>query len=447
MFYHVGNGKELRSIVHNGLVPVGFSTKTGRHAVFFTVVNPMDDEQGLREIFCDLSKARIAPSKILGKQIRIRYTGAIHCSLKKEDCDFTKRVPMRSSSMTHCLQSSLRKRYAWKLKNSFTKEKAQDHVLFSVQIRNVDYKIYPGKKQDHLGKHNIVDYSVPDFSLSTVLQQDEQRQHTVAKLIEKFESHQHKEQFLRDTSQTQKINRFSEASQKMLQDMDLTEIFEVRILPHFNAPIATLPRKTTRFIAVVDEILKTSRSPTTFHYDFNSIPSCIIKKNSSRRPKHGQSERQLMFFKAKDMLRKAKKKNHPTILSSWKAQRSYRSSLEEHGFGEKEIMLYDQIALERYDYTATKAERKQNSKHWVISINPERPQLPRQQRPDYAAAKWECQRLQDVYMRQNPNRQFEGSEDYDYVVDRKTGWTWYQKEQQGNLPLSSSSSSSSLQNS
>ena len=49
-------------------------------------------------------------------------------------------------------------------------------------------------------------------------------------------------------------------------------------------------------------------------------------------------------------------------------------------------------------------------------------------------------------MRQNPNQQFEGSEDYDYVVDRKTGWKWY-KEQQGNLPHTSSSSSSSWQNS
>ena len=41
--YHVGNGKELRSTEQNGLVPGGFSTKTGRHAVSFTVVNPMDD--------------------------------------------------------------------------------------------------------------------------------------------------------------------------------------------------------------------------------------------------------------------------------------------------------------------------------------------------------------------------------------------------------------------
>ena len=150
------------------------------------------------------------------------------------------------------------------------------------------------------------------------------------------------------------------------------------------------------------------------------------------------------------------------LLSRWKAQESYRTSAAKHNIGEKETMLYDQIALESHDYMATKAERMQNSKHCVLSINAEGPQLLRQQRPDYAAAKRECQRLQDEYMagtkqfykpvhpskqmRQNPNQQLEGSEEYDYVIDRTTGWKWY-KEQQGNLPHTSSSSSSSWQNS
>ena len=101
--YHVGHGKELRSIVHNGLIPGGFSTKTGRHAVFLTVVNPMDDEQGLKETICDLSR---------GNHFKIQYTGAVYCPLKKEDCNFTKQGPIQSCSMTRCLQSSLRKRYA-----------------------------------------------------------------------------------------------------------------------------------------------------------------------------------------------------------------------------------------------------------------------------------------------------------------------------------------------
>ena len=44
--YHVGNEKELRSIVNH---------------VFFSIVNPMDDQDGFGETQCDLSQARIAP--------------------------------------------------------------------------------------------------------------------------------------------------------------------------------------------------------------------------------------------------------------------------------------------------------------------------------------------------------------------------------------------------
>ena len=38
--YHVGHGKELRSVGRDGLVPGRFSTKTSRHAVFFTFCGP-----------------------------------------------------------------------------------------------------------------------------------------------------------------------------------------------------------------------------------------------------------------------------------------------------------------------------------------------------------------------------------------------------------------------
>ena len=46
--YHVGNGKELKSIVNHGLTPGGVSLKTSRLAVFFTVVHPMDNQDGFR---------------------------------------------------------------------------------------------------------------------------------------------------------------------------------------------------------------------------------------------------------------------------------------------------------------------------------------------------------------------------------------------------------------
>ena len=42
----------------------------------------------------------------------------------------------------------------------------------------------------------------------------------------------------------------------------------------------------------------------------------VIQKNSSRGPKHGQSERQNVFFKAKEMLKKARKENTAAIRRS-----------------------------------------------------------------------------------------------------------------------------------
>ena len=51
-------------VVHHGLIPGGVSLKTGRHAVFFTVVNPMDNHESRH-------------TKIPGNTFRILYFGAI----------------------------------------------------------------------------------------------------------------------------------------------------------------------------------------------------------------------------------------------------------------------------------------------------------------------------------------------------------------------------------
>ena len=57
-------------------------------------------------------------------------------------------------------------------------------------------------------------------------------------------------------------------------------------------------------------------------------------------------------------------------------------------------MLYDRIAVERHIYTATRAERIQNSKHWILAINAEeRTQQSLNQRPDLVQAKRECKRF------------------------------------------------------
>ena len=54
---------ELRSMVNRGLISGGVSFRAGRQAVFFAVMNPIDNQDGLGETPCDLSQARSAPHK------------------------------------------------------------------------------------------------------------------------------------------------------------------------------------------------------------------------------------------------------------------------------------------------------------------------------------------------------------------------------------------------
>ena len=191
----------------------------------------------------------------------------------------------------------------------------------------------------------------------------------------------HKEQFLQDLSQTQKINRFSEESQQLLADLNHTEIFE---LCENSAKQHCLDCNTFWEIGIIycscGGNLKYLRSPTTSlknNCGFTSFRGLVIKKNSSRGAKHGPSERQAMYFRARQMLKKARQDKHGhhlAILSRWYAQEGYRMPSAEHNIGEPEIMHYDRIALERRRYTATKAERIQNTKHWVLCLNADGPQ-------------------------------------------------------------------------
>ena len=248
--------------------------------------------------------------------------------------------------------------------------------------------------------NDTIDYRIPGMPLSTIEQQDTTRENKVKKLIGKFEHHQHKESFLQDLNQTEKMNKFSKESHELLPDMNNTEIFELCE----NSFKQQCPECNTYWeigfiYCSCGRNMKSSQRPTEFeqnNYDVTSIPGYVIKKNSSRGAEHGPSERQSMYYQAKQMMKKARQKkhgNHTTILSRWYAGETYRTSLSRIGWKEKDKMLYDRIALEKLFYVATRAGRIQNSKHWILTLNSEGPQEPLNQRPDFAQAKRECKTI------------------------------------------------------
>ena len=251
---------------------------------------------------------------------------------------------------------------------------------------------------------NIVGYRISGVPLSAVEQQNATRENKVKKLIEKFENHQHKESFLQDLSQTQKINKFSKESQDLLADMNNTEIFELcENSSKQQCTECNTYWEIGKIYCSCGRHLKSSQRPREFdqnNRDVTSIPGYVINKNRSRGGKHGASERQKMYYHAKQMLKKAGQKkhgNHPTISSRWYASETYRTSLSLIGWKEKDIMLYDRFGLEKHIYSATSAERIQNSKHCILTLNAGRPQQPLNQRPDFAQAKRECKRLHDEH--------------------------------------------------
>ena len=110
--YHVGNGKELRSIVNHGLIPEVVSLRTGRQAVFFTVVNPMDNQDGSGETLCDLSHKNRAKQKYLETLSKSSILVQFEARSTKRTAIYIKQDQTQFFSTTHCLHSSLKKRYA-----------------------------------------------------------------------------------------------------------------------------------------------------------------------------------------------------------------------------------------------------------------------------------------------------------------------------------------------
>ena len=229
---------------------------------------------------------------------------------------------------------------------------------------------------------NTVDYSILGVPLSAVEQQDPHRKDKVKKLIEKFEN-PNKESFLQHFKQTKEINEFSKKAQDLIADMNNTEIFELcetsskQQCPDFNlhGELGIVYWKSGRCL----RISRSGKEVDKSNNDVVSIPRCVIKKNDKRGARRGPSERQRIYYKAKEILHKAvqlKYGEHSSVFARWHSDYKYRHSLTRIGWTEQDIMVYDRINLENHSYVATKAERNRNSEHWVLKLNQDGAQQP-----------------------------------------------------------------------
>ena len=275
-----------------------------------------------------------------------------------------------------------------------------------------------------------------------------------------FEKHQHKEQFPEDLSRKQESNRFSEESQNYATTWTKQRSSNSsRILQHFNVLIAMPFQKSGSFVAFAGEIWSTSG---VLQQPRRLIATLLRSLALSLRRIQSRTKAQRIWktdhvFQGEGDAGQPKHGGHPTILARWYAQIGHRESLAEHDVGEKEVMLFDRITLERHDHKATRAERLQNAKHWTLRLDSDGHQKPLWQRPEFVDALKQCLNIQDAHLaetqeslrpfgpehqkRQRRSQLFEGGENFDYYDDRKTGWR-YSREPRWNPQAASSSSTS-----
>ena len=156
--YHVGYANELNSKLRNGLIPGGTSLKRGRHAVFFTTVNPMEDVYGMGETPCDLTKPRIAPYKNTWKRFQNTVSW---CNLKlaqEKDLQFyqtrSHAVVLYNTLPAACIEKAVCMKNTDEL---YQKVSLTPRATSCVKnrTRNMVCKIHKTKTQDHLGNHEV----------------------------------------------------------------------------------------------------------------------------------------------------------------------------------------------------------------------------------------------------------------------------------------------------
>ena len=321
--------------------------------MFFNVVNPMDNQDGLGETLCDLSQARMAPYRNTWRHFS-EYSILLQFEARstKRTAIFIKQDQTQLYLYDTLLAEFIEKVTCMKTKDQLYQRWKRDSETMRVVLKtnsqsgSQDLLVQEAKaswesQQDAESygetRSNTADYRV----LRCIDLNGETAGCTATKITSQSWSRcsrniSIRNNFLKDMSQKQEINRFS----KELQNRSTTwptqrSSNSARIVKNFNVLIAML-----FFFSEIGIIccscgrkLKYKRSPTTTqkaYCDFTSILGFVIEKNSSRGPKHGASERQVMFYRAREMLKKARKPKHgghPTILARWFSQEGYRKSL------------------------------------------------------------------------------------------------------------------------
>ena len=342
----------------------------------------MEDENCMEETPCDLTKPRIVPCRNTWKPQQntvtwcnlklVQEKGLLFYQTRSHAIVFYDTLPAVCIEKVVCMKTKdeLYQKVSLTPRIPRVVLKSSSQVCLQGQREQdarTSYDQPGGSKIPWETGSNTVDYRIPGVPLSAVEQQYTHRKDKVGKLIEKFENRLNKESFLQDFKQTKEINEVSKKSKDLIGEMNNTEIF---VLCETSSKKQCTDCNSYWKIGIIyctcGRCLTISRSEKEVdksNNDVVSIPGYVIKTNDKRGARHGPSERQRMYYWAKETMHEARQEKHgehSSILARWLSDNKYRKSLSDIGWTEQDIMLFDTVALENHSHVATKAERIRN---------------------------------------------------------------------------------------
>ena len=157
----------------------------------------------------------------------------------------------------------------------------------------------------------------------------------------------------------------------------------------------------------------------------------MIKKGPPHGARHGNTERQSIYYAAHNAARRARKKNYRIILDRFLNSPRFPDSQTAIGWDEDFCARYDVIAAEDHSYIV------EPGKNGLMDQRDDYPEAKRPVRDCMRSiGKGNTRHHPKDQVRQRRSQQFTGTEAGSERVDPKTGWRWHDN------PSTSSSSSS-----
>ena len=238
-----------------------------------------------------------------------------------------------------------------------------------------------------------IDFRVSGLPHAVVKQAENFR---VRELVQKIESHPHRQALQAHLQQGNAYTPFSEKSKKMIRDWGMSYLSYAKQFPKVQCSECLLYWNQGIVYCTCGHLLRENKSIRHLHrwqWDILSIPNYVIKKERPHGNRHGKTEAQKEHFIAHNARKRCIKKNFTGIHDRFQKDSRYRDSQLRIGWTEEKCIEMDELAQKDFTYRPSTEEFERYKKNWYISLNTSGRNAPMKLRSDFQEAVTTMNRL------------------------------------------------------